>query len=736
MSVASQPSRLSSGVRPVDDELDLAALGTALWLNKRAILLAAGLVALFTLVVVQLITPKYFSESRVLIEQHDNVYMRPDADKDINNGTEVDEQAVTSQAQIIMSRDLALEVIKKLKLNELPEFDPALGGISPVRAILGLLGLIRNPMSMTPEERVLESYYDRLTVSPVEKSRVITIDFLSQDPELAARVANAIAEAYLERQRAAKQDQAKTAAGYLSGQIDTLRKRVAEADAKVEAFRAKTNLLVGTNNTTLSAQQLGDFNGQLAATRAQKADAEAKAKMIRDMLRSGQTLESSDILNSELFRRLAEQRVTLRAQLAEQSSTLLDGHPRIKELRAQIADLDHQINDEAARIARSLENDAKLADARMDAQLAALDQLKGQAAATNEQDVQLRSLEMDAKSQRDLLESYLGKYREATARDTLNSAPADARIISRATVSNIPFYPKKLPTVLIATFTTLVLGAGYIVTKELLSGPADVVRARQPRPPAIDGLSWKLGSSLASRFGFGSRPAAEVAAANELEPRMPAAVREPAPKETSHIVNVPISTIEDVAYDLRAAGGAGARVAVFGATPGPEAGRAALRLARLLAEDARVVLVGLGAADAAIKAASDDPYAGGLAELTDGTASFRDIITKDWQTRLHLISSGRVLTDRRTILSAPGMETNLLALARSYDHVVFDAGAASGSNLRDIGEIAPYAILVAGTTANAATAAAREHLFAAGFDDVIVMIGTHAATAAATAAAA
>ena len=124
-------------------------------------------------------------------------------------------------------------------------------------------------------------------------------------------------------------------------------KKVEDAEAKVEDFRAKSNLLVGTNNTTLSAQQLGDVNAQLAAARAQKADAEAKAKMIRDMLQSGQPIESSDILNSELIRRLAEQRVTLRAQLAEQSSTLLDNHPRIKELKAQIADLDNQIRTEA-----------------------------------------------------------------------------------------------------------------------------------------------------------------------------------------------------------------------------------------------------------------------------------------------------------------------------------------------------------------------------------------------------
>jgi polysaccharide biosynthesis transport protein len=184
-----------------------------------------------------------------------------------------------------------------------------------------------------------------------------------------------------------------------------MRRKVAEAEAKVEAFRAKSNLFIGNNNTTLSAQGLGDFNTQLAASRAQKADAEAKAKLIREMLKSGQAIQSPDVLNSELIRRLSEQRVTLRAQLAEQSTTLMDGHPRIKELRAQIADLDRQIMEEADKIARSFENEAKLAGARVDSLVASFDQLKVVAASTNEQDIQLRALEREAKSQRDLLES-------------------------------------------------------------------------------------------------------------------------------------------------------------------------------------------------------------------------------------------------------------------------------------------------------------------------------------------
>src|SRR5260370_38841183 len=218
----------------------------------------------------------------------------------------------------------------------------------------------------------------------------------------------------------------------------------------------------------MSNQQMGELNTQLNNARALKSDAESKARLIREMLQSGKPIEASEVLNSELSRRLSEQSVTLRSQLAEQSATLLDGHPRIKELKAQLADLDRQLREEASKISRSLDNDARIAGGRVEGLSASLEQLKKLASSSNGQDVQLRALEREAKAQRDLLESYLAKYREANTRENIDAAPADGRIISRAIVSNTPAYPKKLPVVLLATLATFLLSTGVIVPGALL----------------------------------------------------------------------------------------------------------------------------------------------------------------------------------------------------------------------------------------------------------------------------
>ena len=466
-------------------------------MRKRGwIIVPTVLAAVLSIAAVNLVTPRYKSEARILIDGRENVFLRPNGERN-EERTALDAEAVTSQVQLLLSRDLAREIIKKNKLAERPEFDPVLRGLSPLKSLLALFGIGRDPFSLTPEERVLDAYFDRFTAYAVDKSRVIVIEFQSRDPDLAARVANSIAEGYLVLQQNARQEQAKSASQWLSGEIDNLRKKVAEAESRVEDFRSKSSLFVGTNNTTLSNQQMGELNTQLNNARALKSDAESKARLIREMLQSGKPIEASEVLNSELIRRLSEQRVTLRGQLAEQSSTLLDNHPRIKELKAQLADLDRQIRDEASKISRSLDNDARIAGGRVEGLSASLEQLKKQATSTNGQDVQLRALEREAKAQRDLLESYLAKYREANTRENIDAAPADGRIISRATVSNAPAYPKKLPIVLIATLATLMLSAGMIATGELL---------RMTAPRAAAAFALRAGSGRVAGRGRMSPP--------------------------------------------------------------------------------------------------------------------------------------------------------------------------------------------------------------------------------------
>jgi succinoglycan biosynthesis transport protein ExoP len=683
---------------PADEEMNLGTIARAIWRRKGSIIGPTLIITAAAFIAVSLMTPRYKSEARVLVEGRENIFLRPEVDKATVDRSAIDAETVTSQVQLILSRDLAREVITDLNLTESPEFNAALKEQSPL-SFLRAIGILKDPMSMALEERVLAAYYDRLTAFAIEKSRVITIEFQSADPELAARGANLIAEKYLSFQQVAKQDQARSAGQWLSGELEKLRSKVTEAEAKVEDYRAQANLFVGSNNTSLVNQQLTELSSQVSAARAQKADTEARARQIREALRSGQSLDSSDVANSELIRRLSEQRVTLRAQLAEQSSTLLPQHPRIKEMRAQIADLDQQIRTEGDRLVRSLESEAKVAGARLETLTANLDQFKRQTASTSDQDVQLRALEREAKAQRDLFESYLAKYREATARDSIAAAPADARVISRAAVSNIPAFPKKMPIILIAALGTFCLSTAFVVTGALLSG--DTYRPA-PRPA-------NARSRATDRL-----PAAPNLAAPAVQAAPAVVAAAPASANL---------TVDDIAAALHQSGEGGRSVAVIGSARNTGTTLTAIALARTLARTARVVLVDLAFSSPNIDVISNDPAAPGIADLVHGQASFGDVITRDRGSRAHLVAAGQVGGDAANLLQSQMLWAAVGALSQSYDYLVLDAGAQSEIALSSIAATAPYAVLVGGDTpANALTALAGQ-MRSAGFAQVAVRSG-------------
>jgi polysaccharide biosynthesis transport protein len=689
-----------------DAELDASGIARVLWHNRWWMIGSTLTVAALTFVVVNLLPPRFRSEARVLIEGHENVFLRPEAGKTDRASEVVDQEAVTSQIQLALSRDLARQVASKLKLSDRPEFDPALRSGSWTMATLRRTGLVKDPLSMTPDERVLEAYYDHLTVYQVDKSRVIAVEFQSGDPDLAARVANAVADAYVELLRAVEQEQTRAAGLWLAGEIEDLRRNVANAEGRVEAFRAKSKRFIGLNNTPLPNQLLADLNSQLAAARSRKADAEAKALFASEALRLGKPVDSSDFLNSELIKRLSEQRATLRSQLAELSTTLLDWHPRIKELRARILDLEHEMHVEAERHAHSLENDAEIAASRVETLSSDLEQLEQQAALSSEQDVELRALEREAKAERDLLESYLAKYRETTARDNLAGAPGEARVISRATISNTPYFPRKAPIVLITTLATFVVVVVLITTRELLIDSRHRPMVTQPAAAAGEATAPNFAGAveLPIASAQGATLAADPAPAGEF----PDTVR----------------SLIDIVDALRETGRRGCRVIVVGAGRHVGTTRCAVDLARLLAANGRVVLVDLALGAPGLSAWAVDAGAPGITQLVCGRTSIGQAITRDRGSNVHIVPAGQIADEEVGVVwRSDRLRMALDALAYAYDYLVMDVGDAAETALKRVVNRASVAVLVVTTGSKSGAEFAHSRLTSAGLADVMIVQG-------------
>jgi uncharacterized protein involved in exopolysaccharide biosynthesis len=460
------------------EDIDVASLGRAVWRAKGWILGLAIGAGVITFIALAMMRPLFTSEARILIQNDESTFTRPASEQAPEARVTLDEQAMQSQVQVLTSRDLALRVIKDLNLIDNPEFakDSGVGLFGRLLAKLGIgLG-----SQVSREEKAANVFARHLNVYQLGKSSVIGVEYTSGSSPLAAEVANKLSDVYIAWQRDAKLEQTKDATLWLRTQIDVLRKRVAESEEAAEKFRAQHGLFAGSNNVTLSAQQLSELNSQLILAKAQSSEAQARARLIKDMLaKKGDIDATTEVLKSELITRLIEQRVTVERQLAELSATLLPSHPRMRQLSAELADVRKQIRNEVEKIALGLENEARVASAREASLRASLNDVKQQATGLSEAEIQLRALEREAKANRELLESYLTRYRDASAHHDMGAVPAQATIVSRAHASLIPSFPKKVPITLLVSLATALLALTYVLARALLASPA-----RAPEPTA------------------------------------------------------------------------------------------------------------------------------------------------------------------------------------------------------------------------------------------------------------
>lgn len=452
-----------------DADIDVARLFAAVWERRIAVLSLVLIISAAAFVVSSFIPPRFLGETRILIENREPVFSES-TPRETGQAQFLDERGVASQVEIINSTDLIKAVAAKLDLADQPEFSSA-AHPSMLTSLMVALGLSQDPFDSPPEERLIDTFRQHLTVYQVSNSRVIVIEFWSTDKQLAADVANSMAETYLAMQSGAKLVSNVDATAWLEPEIADLRERVRLAEEKVADYRAEYGLLMVDDSASLASRQLSDISTELGRVRAEKADAQARAAVVKQAVERGETSEAlSNFVDSDVIDRLRDRQADIQSNIADLSVTLLDGHPRIKGLRSQLRDINAQIKAEAGKILRSLENQAELARLREEELVGQLNALKADSARAGGEEVELRALEREATAQRDLLEAYLSRYREAASRSDRGNLPADARVIAGAIVPAKAYFPKTIPITIIAALATFLLSSIVIMLRELFVG--------------------------------------------------------------------------------------------------------------------------------------------------------------------------------------------------------------------------------------------------------------------------
>lgn len=485
-----------------DQRIDMGTMLGAVLSRWFRIAVVTAVALAITFVILLFVPRMYESSAGLLVEERSNAAtLTPDTQP---SGPSIPVEAMmASQIELIRSRDTLLAVIDSQNLRSQPEFTGI--GFSPVTLFMQLLG--RKPDPRNVDETVLQSLNERLTVVRARDSAVISINVLSESPDLAASIANAIAQAHVSRRTQLSLSDTAEASAWLEQEIERLRVKTEEADAAVANYRVDNDLFTGTDDTSILNQQLTAISTQITEAQQRKNAAQSRANLIRELVASGQPIEGvQSVRDSVVIQQLSQTKATLQGELAQRSSTLLPNHPTIKALVAQVREIEEQIAGEARRVADALDAEAQI-EGNLEASLREdLARAKLDVSSATRDTVTLEGLQREANAQRALLESYLLRYSDAASRTNAGSALPDVRQITLAAPSVTPASPKTALTLGAVAFVALALQIGGILFGELMSGRAVTDRYAVRQVPAQPLVEDEMNDPAAARDLFEVSP--------------------------------------------------------------------------------------------------------------------------------------------------------------------------------------------------------------------------------------
>lgn len=430
----------------IDSSIDLYGLGHTLWRRRWTILaclVALPVIAYFAL---SIITPRYSATSRILIDPREQRVVQNEI---VQQGLGGDMALVDSQIEVIASETVLGRVIRDLDLGNDPEFaDDAAGA--------------RNAFDVA-----LENLAKAIEVSRRDNTYVIEIGVTTQEAAKSARLANAIAQAYVADQIASAANSARDVSAAIRGRLAELQAQLNEGEAKVETFK-REHEISQTEGQLLGDRRLTDLSARQSEALARVNETNARLQVLEEGLRTrgyvGATTADAGSAMGALRTRLAD----ARQRLADLQNVLGPRHPRVTAAVQEVAQAETAIRDESERLVAAARDDNRIAVDALNSINAALAAAREDSFTTNENLIKLRELEREAQSIRLVYESFLVRAQETAQQEGITARTA--RVIAEAAVPDAPSFPPKVPMLLAAVVMGLFIGILAAILRDFFAG--------------------------------------------------------------------------------------------------------------------------------------------------------------------------------------------------------------------------------------------------------------------------
>lgn len=661
---------------PDEQALDLRALIGVVQRRKILLLTIVTLVTSLAAIFISQVTPRYRAEAQLVVESANRNFA---ALQSVAPGISNDYYTNETQAAILSSRELAGKVVDRLDLTHHPLFQR--GAAKPPGAFKSTLHVVTAWLHDTlssvlsifrasdelpdlgvpfqPEadrdseqrEAAIDRILGGLTITPAERSRVISVQYSSTDSAFAATAANAVAEAYILEQVTRKEDVTKQASAWLDARVEELRARVIESKNRLENFRRESGIVALDTGGSVLQQQLAELNGELTRSRTAASEADARYRQVEQLIKSENGIETAAVvLDSPLIQRLREQEAQVVRKLAELKNQLRPGHPRFGLAENEIKELRENITVEATKIIRNLDNERDLARIRLANLQGEVARVQARLDQQNEAEGTMRALDSEVKANNQLYETMLSRLKETRIQDD-SVQQADARLISRAVVPGRPYYPRKQLMIAAALAVSMVLALMVAFLVEFLDA------------------GFRSVAQLEAASGVPTLATVPLLPHRLMAEKLPheIAIEQPNSVFSEAIRSLRTGLVlSNVDYPPKT-------VLVTSSLPNEGKTTTALAIAASAARSGqRTVLVDCDLRKPSIGDAVRLPRSKGLTDFLTGQARLNDVLELDPKSGMHVITAGSPAHNTADLLGSMHMRGLNQALAEQFDLVIYD----------------------------------------------------------------
>lgn len=622
-------------------EIDLVSIWAALYRNR--ILLAATIVVFLGLGAVYLLlaTPIYEATATVQVEEQAAPVLETQALDPTRPSPDAD-RFLKTQMDILESRSLAMSVAQDLRLIGNPAFLAAMGASSDIRP-KGALTL-----RDAQREAVLSILKDNLTVELPVDSRIVQIKFASQDPVLSARIANSYADNFIRSNLQRKYDTSAYAREFLTKQLDEARRQLERSERDALAYAKRARLIDASNSADDSKGTRSLTIARLVSVNSAYSDAVARriaAQEKWNLAARSSILDLPEVLSNPAIQALLGKRAEAEAEYQYQRQTRRDDFPTLRQAKAQIDELNRQINAIGLDIRQSLRSQLNAALREEEELKVNLGGLETDTLAEQNRSVQMSILRRSADTNRSLYDSLLSRFRQLSAEAGIQAN--NILVIDRAETPAGPTWPKIWVVLLLAFIAGIAVAVMLTLVREHLD---DTIRSSEE-------LQYKLGLPM-----LGAVPIA------------------PNTSDVATELNDSKSAISEAFNSIRAAlllsSREGIPKTILFTSTQPSEGKTTTVYAvgsGLAKIGKSVVIVDLDLRRPSQARMFDLPNKRGASDALALADNIDDVIQKTKIPGVSLVSSGPIPPNPTELLSSPSLGRMLDQLAAMFDVVIVDA---------------------------------------------------------------